>query len=372
METKYLYIGSNGLDIIKLMRKVGIARIKLSDRPFIDVKLLNRTNGFAAVIFEAPEDTKYANQIIRFLKENTDPEILMFVVAQSASQAKELDHEGVDDMYTAGFDPEMLVCRAEFMRRFKSSIIASRRRSEDTFRLPRWKRAFDIVFASAALIVLSPILLLITAAIVAESKGRPFYASRRVGAGYKVFNFYKFRSMYVGADAKVDQLMSQNQYSTPDETPIQVTATDTVLIGDSVVIPESVYIARKVQKQNRAFFKMANDPRITRVGRLLRNTSLDELPQLVNVLLGDMSVVGNRPLPLYEAEQLTADDWAARFLAPAGLTGIWQVQKRGGANVMSADERKQLDVEYARGYSFLSDLSIILRTLPAMMQHENV
>ncbi len=117
---------------------------------------------------------------------------------------------------------------------------------------------------------------------------------------------------------------------------------------------------------------MANDPRITKVGRILRNTSIDELPQFINVLKGDMSIVGNRPLPLYEAELLTSDQWAKRFLAPAGITGLWQVTKRGGANVMSADERKQLDIEYAENYSFWYDIKILLKTIPAMLQHENV
>jgi len=103
----------------------------------------------------------------------------------------------------------------------------------------------------------------------------------------------------------------------------------------------------------------------------LRNTSIDELPQLFNVLRGDMSIIGNRPLPLYEAEKLTSDQFAARFLAPAGITGLWQVSKRGKGGV-SEDERKALDVDYARNYSVTSDLRILLMTIPALFQQENV
>ena len=118
--------------------------------------------------------------------------------------------------------------------------------------------------------------------------------------------------------------------------------------------------------------KIENDPRVTRVGRIIRKYSIDELPQLFNILSGDMSVVGNRPLPLYEAELLTSDEYIARFSAPAGLTGLWQVEKRGGTSKMSPEERKALDVEYATKYSFWFDMKIILRTFTAFIQKGEV
>jgi lipopolysaccharide/colanic/teichoic acid biosynthesis glycosyltransferase len=107
------------------------------------------------------------------------------------------------------------------------------------------------------------------------------------------------------------------------------------------------------------------------LGSILRKTSLDELPQLINVLKGDMSIVGNRPLPLYEARQLTKDEYAARFLAPAGITGLWQVTKRGKDD-MSNEERIQLDINYALKNSFIDDLSLLSKTIPAMIQKEKV
>ena len=106
-------------------------------------------------------------------------------------------------------------------------------------------------------------------------------------------------------------------------------------------------------------------------GRFIRKTSIDELPQLFNILKGDMSTVGNRPLPLYEAEMLTSNDWAMRFLAPAGLTGLWQVSKRGRED-MSERERKKLDNFYAQKYSFRFDMKILLSTIPALFQKEKV
>ena len=134
---------------------------------------------------------------------------------------------------------------------------------------------------------------------------------------------------------------------------------------------EKQYIYSGKSKNNAAFFKLKDDPRITRVGKFLRNTSIDELPQLWNVLIGDMSIVGNRPLPLYEAEKLTTDKYVLRFMAPAGITGLWQVEKRGKGE-MSADERLMLDNTYAQNHSFSKDIVLILKTIPALFQKESV
>jgi lipopolysaccharide/colanic/teichoic acid biosynthesis glycosyltransferase len=136
-------------------------------------------------------------------------------------------------------------------------------------------------------------------------------------------------------------------------------------------ICEKQYQQAKKAESGSAFIKIANDPRVTRVGMFLRNTSIDELPQLYNVLRGDMSIVGNRPLPLYEAEKITTDQFAARFTAPAGITGLWQVSKRGKKD-MSEDERKALDIEYAESFSLAKDLHILYKTVPALFQKENV
>ena len=118
--------------------------------------------------------------------------------------------------------------------------------------------------------------------------------------------------------------------------------------------------------------KLQKDPRITKVGRFIRKYSIDELPQLFNILKGDMSVVGNRPLPLYEAEFLTTDEYAGRFQGPAGLTGLWQVEKRGSSGSMSSEERKMLDIRYAREFSLGLDLKIIFKTFTAFIQKEDV
>ena len=145
-----------------------------------------------------------------------------------------------------------------------------------------------------------------------------------------------------------------------------------LLISDDFVISEEDYIHKKSKEKSNAFVKLENDPRITKIGRFIRKYSIDELPQLINILKGDMSIVGNRPLPLYEAELLTSDEHIDRFMGPAGLTGLWQVEKRGEAGKLSAEERKQLDIKYAKTFSFWLDIKIILKTVTAFIQKENV
>jgi lipopolysaccharide/colanic/teichoic acid biosynthesis glycosyltransferase len=256
-----------------------------------------------------------------------------------------------DDVYDLNLDPQKLDLRIRFLKKFKSiqaksDIIEEEPAEENPLLKDRFKyflkRSFDIVAASMALLLLSPFLAVIAAIIKLQEPGAPvFYVSKRVGTGYKVFDFYKFRTMRVGADQELEKLSTLNQYDTDNS-------------------------GKKAK-----FVKIKNDPRVTRFGQWLRNTSLDELPQLWNILKGDMSIVGNRPLPLYEAKTLTQDRWAMRFHAPAGLTGLWQVSKRGKSD-MSVEERISLDIRYATDNSFMEDMKLILRTIPALRQKEDV
>ena len=266
------------------------------------------------------------------------------------------------------------------------------------FKIPIWKRLFDIVFSGLAIIVLSPIFILTAIAIKLESKGPVLFKSKRVGTNYTIFDFLKFRSMYIDAEERLKDLSkTNNQYAEKEEEEEHKTITaplgaeaeqdmmdmgmesemmisdeEIMLIGDDFVVAESDFNKQKEEEINNAFVKIENDPRITKVGRFIRKYSIDELPQLFNILKGDMSIVGNRPLPLYEAEKLTADSSIDRFMAPAGLTGLWQVEERGKGGSMSAEERKQLDITYGQTYNFMLDMKIIFRTLFAFVQKENV
>ena len=265
------------------------------------------------------------------------------------------------------------------------------------FKIPVWKRMFDIVFSILAIIITSPIFILTAIAIRLESKGPIIFKSKRVGTNYTIFDFLKFRSMYVDAEQRLQELSKDhNQYTAHEqeehktivaplgdqaeqamfdmgmESEMMISDAEIMLVGDDFVVAESDFSKQKEEENNNAFVKIENDPRVTKVGRFIRKYSIDELPQLFNILKGDMSVVGNRPLPLYEAEKLTADKSIDRFMAPAGLTGLWQVEERGRGGAMSAEERKQLDITYGQTYNFMLDMKIILRTLTAFVQKENV
>jgi lipopolysaccharide/colanic/teichoic acid biosynthesis glycosyltransferase len=328
--------------------------------------------------------TGYAlhEELLQNIKYQTVPFILLDDLVVREELIKAL-HLGVDDYYQKPIVPQQILSRLEFLIPYKKlkSILAVVEAKQKKVKIPLIKRLFDIAFASMALLLLSPLFLLVALAIRMESKGPVFYAAKRVGAGYTVFPFFKFRSMFIGADAKLKELKHLNQYTEKEsEQPYAADCPECKALGHPCStmlyikdheICENQYLRIKREKLGKTFNKIKNDPRVTKVGRLIRKTSIDELPQLVNVLRGEMSIVGNRPIPLYEAELLTSDDWTERFLAPAGITGLWQVSKRGGAE-MSNEERKSLDNEYARHFTFWGDIKIIFMTFTAFMQKEDV
>jgi len=259
---------------------------------------------------------------------------------------------GINDIVRDNISAEELFKKVTLLRKFQSlrqrqlKLIKLQQYEVPSDRRPLYKidslfkRFIDILISSVALAVLSPVLVLIALIIKLDSKGTVFYTSYRAGSNYRIFKFIKFRTMVAEADDKLSNLKNLNQYASAD-------------------------------RNAPVFFKISNDPRITRFGKFLRNTSLDELPQLFNVLKGDMSLVGNRPLPLYEAKTLTTDRLAERFNAPAGITGLWQISKRGQKE-MSVDERIALDIDYARHNSLVQDWQIILKTPKALFQKDNV
>jgi lipopolysaccharide/colanic/teichoic acid biosynthesis glycosyltransferase len=307
--------------------------------------------------------------------------------------ARKIDKQEILAYQAAGIKdtahPEVSMTRMqnglEFVARNQALIADARLEHEPlgTYKIPVWKRFFDIVFSLSAIIILSPFLIVIALIIVIESPGPIIYKSKRVGSNYEIFDFFKFRSMYKDADKRLKEFMNLNQYQDvePDyynysEDTIHIPVIDInsadCFVSDDDVISEEEFLRDKNIKRQNNFIKYENDPRITKMGRFIRKYSIDELPQIINILKGDMSIVGNRPLPLYEAEQLTSDQYIDRFMGPAGLTGLWQVEKRGDSGKLSPEERKQLDIYYAKHFSFWMDLKIVFKTFTAFIQKENV
>ena len=191
---------------------------------------------------------------------------------------------------------------------------------------PKLKRVLDVVLAGIGIVATAPLWLAIMVAIKLDSPGPAIFVQERVGLHGRRFRFYKFRSMYTGAEARLDELQSRNEVSGP-------------------------------------VFKMRSDPRVTRIGLILRRSSLDELPQLLNVLKGEMSLVGPRPPLPKEVEAYTPSD-SVRLTVKPGLTCLWQIS---GRSSVGFEEWMELDRRYVRSMSFGLDVNILVRTAWAVL-----
>lgn len=387
----YIYIGNNRVIIDHLSKVTGGMFVAVSSSQKAAKVIDGIRERYNISILYEQTDVREADCIeITYLRKRY-PRVYITLITEvlKSENRKSYLQAGVNNTLPPHAEEDSIQHMNAYLKARKESKMKefseTHRKILNTYHLPMWKRTFDVLFASVAVIILSPILIGTAIAIRIESKGKIIYKSQRVGSNYQIFNFLKFRSMYTNADKRLKELNALNQYhieevessdegpeirfddlsGTPDEE-------ENLLISDDFVISEEDFIKKKEKAKENTFIKLENDPRVTSVGRVIRKYSIDELPQLFNILKGDMSIVGNRPLPLYEAELLTSDAYIDRFMAPAGLTGLWQVEKRGGAGKMSAEERKQLDIKYARDFSFWLDMKIIFKTVTAFIQKENV
>ena len=349
------------------------------------------------VFYEQGEQDADINAITYLKKKNKHIYIILLTKELTAENRSVYQKSGINDTLDCNASITELNKKIQFISDRENMLFDDQQPKYRMlrFKIPLWKRVFDVFFAIFALILTSPIFILTAIAIRLESKGPVIFKSKRVGANYTIFNFLKFRSMYQDAEARLKQVAKEagNQYAEmnkkaaqpamssldmganmmiSDDTDMMIADDEVMLVGDDFVISETDYSKEKKEEIENAFVKIENDPRVTKVGKFIRKFSIDELPQLINILKGDMSVVGNRPLPLYEAEKLTIDTSIDRFMAPAGLTGLWQVEERGKGGMMSAEERKQLDIKYGQTYNFWLDMKILFRTFFAFVQKENV
>ncbi len=351
-EKTFLYIGKSANKTSKCLsffdKSHNTASLFLAKEQLLSLRSAGQ-NLPDVIIIDIPFNYDQLIKFSEFLTSNLWCSVIPVIYNETALNKKhvlQLKSIGLaDDIVNISDYCNELYKKASFLKKVKSHShkkplqSSGMRSASEVNKISYTKRSFDILIAASLLIVLSPLFLLILIAIKLESKGPAIYTSKRAGRGFKVFNFFKFRTMVADAENKVGELSALNLYGNTANAA--------------------------------TFFKIKDDPRITKVGAFLRNTSLDELPQLLNVIKGEMSIVGNRPLPLYEASALTTNEGAERFLAPAGITGLWQVTKRGRED-MSAEERLSLDIDYARNHSFASDFRILMSTPTALFQRTNV
>lgn len=219
-------------------------------------------------------------------------------------------------------------------KRYIGSVLDSRNNMQEVYRRKSTayiniKRGMDVVLSGLALVVLSPVFLATAAAIFLEDRGPVFFTQMRAGKNMKPFKIYKFRSMYQDADSRLTEMMKNNE-------------------------------------QTGHAFKIKNDPRVTKVGRVIRKLSIDELPQLLNIIKGDMSIVGPRPILTFQMEECNSYE-RQRLIVQPGLTCYWQIS--GRANIKWEDWI-ELDLNYIEDMSLWTDIKMIIKTIPAVFDSE--
>jgi len=388
-----VYVGDDSNFINGFATRHPHSRLQIYKNSLEASKAISDNKEFSAIVCEYLLPGQNGLAYFKSLEKDVKGPKVPFILVHNEKDnelRKEALKAGIDDFYVKPLSFDKLCERILFLKELNGNLqnnnILRSNSPVKPYKIKPLKRLFDIAVSSFALLLAAPLLLIFILAIRLESKGKVYYISKRVGTGYRIFNFLKLRSMYPDADQRMKEFQHLNQYATTDQveqtldTAKQVSATasatEVYLIGDDEKISETEFNTSKKKESESAFIKFENDPRITKVGQIIRKLSIDELPQLINVLKGDMSIVGNRPLPLYEAEQLTTDEWTKRFNGPAGITGLWQVEARGRTSKMSPQERKELDNKYVEMANskngFWLDMWIIIRTFKAVFQKENV
>lgn len=241
---------------------------------------------------------------------------------------KEIELSFVDAEESTELNSDIDISEALEQKKFKTDDIEFVYKRKPVY--DAVKRVFDIIASFFALIILSPVFLIISIAIMADDFANPFFTQARTGKDGKHFKMIKFRSMYKNAEKKREELLDQNEVTGP-------------------------------------IFKMKEDPRVTKIGKVLRKSSLDELPQLINIIKGDMSVVGPRPLLTYEQDGCTEHE-ANRLKVTPGLTCYWQIQKTEEGDFGFLIEK---DFEYIKNRSIITDLKIIFKTVAVVFTHKN-
>jgi len=264
---------------------------------------------------------------LEFIRTNVVDELVIGLPMQSLySQAARLAALAEEQGIAVRFLPSIFEAKIRNGRKYEPDPVTHAATSEANTFTAKW--VFDFTVALISLIIVTPLLLVIAILIKLTSPGPVFFVQKRVGLNKRIFSIVKFRTMAADAEQRIREIEHLNEASG-------------------------------------AVFKMKNDPRVTRIGRFLRRASIDELPQLFNVLKGDMSMVGPRPLPLRDYKRFSEDAERRRFSVRPGITCLWQVH---GRSKIPFEEWMELDLRYVDQWSIWLDLQILFRTIPAVLR----
>lgn len=295
MNFNALYIGDQNPFYDKLKKEFEVFTFALSDKPFDAIK---NNSKYDLIFYETNEESRDLLMLKIFNKYLSKEKTVIFIINKNDIDIRRFIRLGAHDIFDMQADPRVIFNRFEFIKSHYNSLKTKSNDKLDLFRLPLWKRTFDILLSVLALIAWSPVFILILLMLGLKSTKEILVSSPRVATGYKIFDILFFR----------------NTGGFPEQ--------------------------------------------------FLHRTGLDKLPHLFNILKGDISLVGNRPVQIKEAEQLTTDEWAKRFLAPTGITGLWRVKRK---KKLSPDEQKKLDIRYAEKFSLWYDICIMIRTFPILI-----
>ncbi|WP_051189384.1 sugar transferase [Daejeonella oryzae] len=360
---------------------------------FQDRKLVNYKNAselaeayhrqclnIVAVISQSEIAEPYGIELLESLNKQDFPKVPFFLVS------KELDRNviklalraGVVDVFKLPFKVAQIESRLNFViQNWKRLTKDRRERIHIPYKIPNETRLFDILFSAFLLTLLSPLIVLIIIAIKLESRGSVFTHSLRAGSNYRIFKMFSFRMMQLDADNRINL-----SHTSENNTQLQNNSVETGLCESCretrvkcqfpVYADQVTWCEKKFQYNEKLSAHTAEDVKssfhgFTKVGKFLNYTRFSQIPQLFNVLRGDMSIVGNLPLPLSDAEKLTTDKYVLRFMAPAGITGLWQIEKRK-KGYDNKEGRLVLDNRYARNHTFQMDIIILAKTIPALLK----
>ena len=333
----------------------------------------------AGIISQGEPAQPFGIELLENLVKMNFPKVPFFLISKEldANIVKLALRAGVCDVFTLPVNVIDIQKRINFIVECWPELCKNRRSPDHSnYRIPNETRLFDLGFSALLLILFSPLILLISILIKITSKGPVFTHSLRVGANYHIFKMFNFRILKLKGAIGVIPINSETNpalthYSV--ENGLCEECRDTrvkckfPIFADNVTWCEKKFMyTEKLSAENSAKGVMP-DIGLTTIGLFLKRTRLHQLPEFFNVLKGDMSIVGNIPLPLSEAEKLTTDKYVLRFMAPAGITGLWQIEKRK-KTYNNQPGRLVLDIRYARNQHFQSDMILLAKSIPSLLK----